>query len=358
MTNCCVNCFRDHILRDAVINLNVKGDCAFCGSSGVFVYDFAKNVDIQNRLLILIGRYELYDSSDKEASHTFAHELTDKWRLFELPVAATSELLHVMYRESPDGTFDGYAMEILLDGNVHLTESETGVDVEHNWYKFTKHLKYTNRFFISFIDLDALGTLISYTRTTCESGTVLTRARIAEDGKGFAPGKEMGAPPLGLAGNGRINPVGISELYMTLGNDDEADDTALHEIRAGMHDYVTFGKFVLDRTITIADLSRIADISPFDVDESDLNILASNLDILDGMSREISKPMRRGDDSLEYIPSQYIAEFIKSLGYDGVKYSSTLKSGGMNLCLFDPMICECRRTYTKRVNEVMYSTVS
>lgn len=147
MTNCCVNCFRDHILRDAVINLNVKGDCAFCGSSGVFVYDFAKNVDIQNRLLILIGRYELYDSSDKEASHTFAHELTDKWRLFELPVAATSELLHVMYRESPDGTFDGYAMEILLDGNVHLTESETGVDVEHNWYKFTKHLKYTNRFF-------------------------------------------------------------------------------------------------------------------------------------------------------------------------------------------------------------------
>ncbi len=358
MTNCCVNCFRDRILRDAVRNLNVKGDCDFCGSDGVFVYDFAKNVDIQNRLLSIIGLYEPYGSSDEGSFRTLAYELTGKWRLFELSEATTSELLQAMYQKSPSGTFDGYAVESLLVGNVRLTEAETGADVEHDWDKFTDHLKYTNRFFVSFIDLDALGKLISYTRTICKSGTLLTRARIARDYRGFDSGKEMGAPPVGLAGNGRINPVGISELYTTLGNDDEADDTALHEIRAGMHDYVTFGKFVLDRTITVADLSRIADISPFDIDESDLTMLASNLGILNGMSREISKPMRRGDDSLEYVPSQYIAEFIKSLGYDGVKYSSTLKSGGMNLCLFDSTAYECSRTYTKRVNEVMYSTVS
>ncbi|KAB7791319.1 RES family NAD+ phosphorylase [Bifidobacterium leontopitheci] len=262
-----------------------------------------------------------------------------------------------MYEETKGGIFDGYKMKKFLGGYVQLKRMRKDSE-EHDWEKFANHLKYHNRFFVSFIDLEALGELITYTRTICKQGTVLTRARIAKDAEGFAPGKDMGAPPQGLAGNGRINPAGISELYTTLGDDAEADDTALHEIRAGMHDYVTFGKFILNRTITIADLSRLEEISPFDIDEDDLPLLAANLEILNGMSREISKPMRRGDDSLEYVPSQYIAEFIKSLKYDGVKYASTLRNGGMNLCLFDPTAYECHKTYTKRVSEVTYSTVN
>ncbi|WP_190972810.1 RES family NAD+ phosphorylase [Bifidobacterium rousetti] len=344
-----------------VQGLGVQGDCDYCGSEGVATYAFGACADLQYSLLTIIGLYESCGTQTKADVYTLAHELSSRWRLFAIAEETAQELLDTMYAESPKGVFDGYAMDSLLQGMVRL--SDDGRVGEHDWDKFADHLKYHNRFFVSFIDIDELARLISYTRDTCGQGTVLTRARIAKDMKGYAAGAEMGAPPQGVAGNGRINPVGISELYTTLGNDDEADDTALHEIRAGMHDYVTFGKFSLKRDITIADLSKLSEISPFDIDSGDLPMFAANLDILRGMTREISKPMRRGDNPLEYIPSQYIAELIKSLGekqggpYDGVKYASTLRSGGMNLCLFDPGAYECDKTYTKRVSEVTYSIV-
>ena len=357
---CCADCFRDHVLHDRIESLNIKGDCEFCGATETFVYDFARMNDIQDALLTIMSLYEPADTVGDHAGHSMAYELTSRWRLFNLSEDLTAKLLDVMYRETASGVFDGYNLETLLRGDVRLKVDETVTIAEHDWEKFAEHLKYRNRFFVSFIDLDELAKLISCTRAICKSGTVLTRARIAENPKGYAPGPDMGAPPAGLAGNGRINPVGISELYTTVGSDDIADDTALHEIRAGMHDYVTFGKITLDKTITVADLSKISEISPFDIDAEDLLLFAANLEILDGMARDIAKPMRRGDNPLEYIPSQYIAEFIKSLDeeqggpYDGVMYNSTLRKGGVNLCLFAPEKYACDRTYTKQVNEITY----
>lgn len=35
------------------------------------------------------------------------------------------------------------------------------------------------------------------------------------------------------------------------------------------------------------------------------------------LSKEIAKPLRRSDSTLEYLPTQYISEFVKSQGYDG-----------------------------------------
>ncbi|MBW3079636.1 RES domain-containing protein [Bifidobacterium simiiventris] len=350
-------------MRDRIESLNIKGDCDFCGMADAFVYDFARNNSLQDSMLAIMGLYETADSSVGHMGHSMVYELTSRWHLLNLSEKTTAKLLDAMYRETSDDTFAGYDMESLLTGDVHLKTSEANAIPEHDWEKFANHLKYQNRFFVSFINTDELAKLISCTRTICKSGTVLTRARIASDAKGYAPGRDMGAPPAGLAGNGRINPVGISELYTTVGEDDLTDDTALHEIRAGMHDYVTFGKFTLNKTITVADLSKISEISPFDIDAEDLPLFAVNLEILDGMARDIARPMRRGDNPLEYIPSQYIAEFIKSLGeeqggpYDGVMYSSTLKKNGVNLCLFAPEEYTCDTTYTKRVSEITYDVV-
>ena len=39
------------------------------------------------------------------------------------------------------------------------------------------------------------------------------------------------------------------------------------------------------------------------------------------IQRAFSKPTNNSDD---YIPSQIIAEYLKSLGYDGVRYNSSL----------------------------------
>jgi hypothetical protein len=48
-----------------------------------------------------------------------------------------------------------------------------------------------------------------------------------------------------------------------------------------------------------------------------------------------SKPVRRSDDSLDYIPTQILSELFKSNGLDGVAYKSSYGEAGCNMALFD-----------------------
>ena len=51
-----------------------------------------------------------------------------------------------------------------------------------------------------------------------------------------------------------------------------------------------------------------------------------------------SKPYN-GDVS-KYLPTQYLAEEIKKMGFDGLRFNSSLHEGGKNVVLFDPEICK------------------
>ena len=42
------------------------------------------------------------------------------------------------------------------------------------------------------------------------------------------------------------------------------------------------------------------------------------------LSMLYSSPVSNTDDILDYIPTQYIAEYVKSKGYDGIAFSSSL----------------------------------
>ena len=42
------------------------------------------------------------------------------------------------------------------------------------------------------------------------------------------------------------------------------------------------------------------------------------------LSQLYSKPVTEDDDTLDYIPTQYIAEFVKRIGYDGIVFKSSL----------------------------------
>ena len=58
------------------------------------------------------------------------------------------------------------------------------------------------------------------------------------------------------------------------------------------------------------------------------------------MSDDMSKPMSRWDSELDYLPTQYISDFAKACGYDGVQYSSTFDKESYNVALFDPDVCK------------------
>ena len=47
-------------------------------------------------------------------------------------------------------------------------------------------------------------------------------------------------------------------------------------------------------------------------------------------------PTRPNENPLEYVPTQYLCEFVKSLGVGGIRYRSSLRPEGWNIVLFDP----------------------
>ena len=65
-----------------------------------------------------------------------------------------------------------------------------------------------------------------------------------------------------------------------------------------------------------------------------------------------SKPTNNSDD---YLPTQVIAEYIRSLGYDGIRFNSSLHYGGVNLTIFNYENCEAVSSQDFRVEEMKIS---
>ena len=60
-----------------------------------------------------------------------------------------------------------------------------------------------------------------------------------------------------------------------------------------------------------------------------------DLEFLERLGNELTRPVSRQASAFDYTPSQYLCEFIKKCGYDGVIYRSSV-SDGINLALFYP----------------------
>lgn len=58
--------------------------------------------------------------------------------------------------------------------------------------------------------------------------------------------------------------------------------------------------------------------------------------MLNILNRELALPVSPEDSEVEYVPTQYLAEAILDLGYDGIRYRSAVRTGGANFVFFDP----------------------
>ena len=133
----------------------------------------------------------------------------------------------------------------------------------------------------------------------------------------------------------------------------------MYEIRAGVYDFVSVGRFELLRDIEVINLANIDRISPFiGINYGfDFTQYAMNIEHLRMVAQEIAKPLRN-DNVLDYLPTQYISDFIRSKGYDGIEYRSTMSKKGTNLAVFDPSIFECTGTSIYDVQSISYSYIS
>ncbi len=354
---CCANCFKDAEIMGIIQGNNTIGNCDFCSHKNVFTYEIGTDTtlsDLFNELLdIYTTTANLPDTFPKDSTDLIKNILYYKWNIFNIKPDCIYRLItsicHEKYREQPE----------LFDAPVGLWQSQdqdylkdNGIIKNFSWADFVEAIKRKNRFHTDYLNKDILNIFIHCVRKTYKTGTIFYRARICPTPSGFL-NSEMGPPPPHLATAGRANPEGICILYLA-----DSVKTTLHEIRAGVYDYVTIGSFELLQDIEIINLAEIDKISPFIASKSygiEFTRHAVNIEHLKMISQEIAKPLRRHDSLLDYLPTQYVCDYIKSKGFNGIEYLSTMCTDGVNLAAFEHSIFRCTGTTVYDVTTLTYS---
>lgn len=341
---CCVNCFRDKEIKAAIEIIGRKGDCPICGERNTWIYN--SDLDKENSTFEdMIGDIiEIY-APESELPHTYpnsAKELISKhlcndWNIFSgtsdnvfeivKGIVDNSLFLNEKILVEPVGISQLYDEEYLIRNSIMR---------EHTWEEFKKSLRNVNRFHNDYINLELLREILKVASISLPEGERFYRARVSnEKGKEGFQRKEMWAPPDDIASSGRANSKGQSCLYLS-----NRKRTTVKEIRAHAFDYVTIATFKLIREINVLDLCSITHSSPFYTETDKVSFLI-NEKILRAIERDLAKPMSRWDSELDYLPTQYISDFAKFCGYDGVRYYSTFDRDAYNIAIFDSSACSC-----------------
>jgi hypothetical protein len=243
--------------------------------------------------------------------------------------------------------------EILDDGEVvrrdFLPLNYVDTDRLIEWEKLRDELMYHNRFFPETdIDLVRLQDLLSpLTLDPDEVPSFWYRARIQTGDSPFDV-SEMGAPPRRTASFGRANPAGIPYLYLG-----STQDTAVSEIRPHTGEMICVAEFTTPNDLKLVDLRNPRKmVSPFILpDGKNIVRMRSDLPFLERLGEELTRPVVPQAAAIDYTPSQYLCEFIKKCGYNGVVYRSSV-SDGINLALFDPLVAQPGSVSQRRVARV------
>lgn len=323
---CCANCFGDPGLTRNIIPKVIgdgtgrprRGDCGYCGTQGTITIDPSA---LSQWFEMLV---DCYDTDDEGRS--LAALLAEDWRLFDNPSmdeAHAKELL----------------AEILNVGEI-VRRSFAPIDLLVNetpqrWDDLRDEMMHRNRWFLDEpIDLERLAEmlelLVAPVDTLKEITDVWHRARLLSDDKPLPLG-EMGAPPAHLAGDGRANPAGIPYLYLG-----STATTAVSEVRPHTGERACIATFQVPSILAVDLRDPRKSASPFILENAEqIMSLRSGLPLLERLGEELTKPVQPRSAAFEYIPSQYLCEFIKKRGYQGVIYRSSV-SDGVNLALFSP----------------------
>lgn len=333
MRFCCGNCIGDrYIKREIIPSISEdEGTCTFCNSQNV---QLVEPVALRERFELLLSIY----SPDPEG-RLLVEWLREDWAIFDLPqmeIAHAKELL----------------AEILDDGDIVRKPFSPSTNCHTNsledWAGLREELKHRNRFFPEMgLDLDRLRELFPHLIfDELRPDEPFYRARIQS--AGIYSEIEMGAPPQILATHGRANPAGIPYLYLA-----STDLTAISEIRPHTGEKISVGKFLIPNGLKFVDLRQPRKtVSPFILDdENDVATLRGDVMFLERLGEELTRPVLPKAAAIDYIPSQFLCEFAKKCGFDGVVYRSSV-SDGMNIALFNPTISQCLEVAEYNVSKV------
>jgi hypothetical protein len=312
---CCGKCFGTEFLINHIkVHATDFGNCSFCANHQTSLIVPTALADMFTPVL------DLYELTSEGTS--LIDLIREDWGLFADQNDFNSKNVLKRVIEETDFDFDNYKSKVVV------TEDVSGL-----WDTFKRELKHVNRYFPqSFPEHNGLARLLSYASIIIDKSKspVLYRARINNRINPFSA-SDMGAPPANLASAGRANPFGISYLYVG-----SSINTSISELRPHKNETLNIAELQLTSDLKLIDLREPKrTISPFRHNEDELKIIHSEIGLLIKLGSELTKPVSRDTAHLEYLSSQYLCEFIKYEGYDGVIYKSSLGDGD-NYAIFDP----------------------
>ncbi|MFC1837195.1 HEPN-associated N-terminal domain-containing protein, partial [Thermodesulfobacteriota bacterium] len=362
MNNCCTNCFSEIEINQFIETEEIKGECDYCNSSDVYICD----VDSVGQFII-----EGIERHYEDAANHVGYCSADGG--YQLPTYTISEI--ILYQE---GIFDIFGEglvdpESLLrdlvtdDGTPYVRIDPYGPpsgepDEIRYWENFCTTVKTKKRFtaFLSSDDEDKFdyglpnnflfhlaNNYIPNLIHVVPSGTKIYRARINNENKDLSH-KDLTSPAPENSRNGRMSPIGISFFYGGM-----SPKVCIHEVRPDIAEHIEIAEFEVVKELLILNLA-IEFEAPKSIFNIDYNFSYEEhfKPVLEHFSRDISKPIRKSDNEIEYIPTQVFTEFIKTINFkdhyywpdnngkerdvfvDGIQFHSSIMNGGLNIVLF------------------------
>ncbi len=335
----CHRCFKDKVIIDLIRREGRAGLCDWCGARSLYVIPLHELGDMFRDVV------KIYQPGDINGDH-ISYLLQEDWNIFSDKIEQASDnLMHdltvailkaglrpkeYLSGDYPDHGDFFYRKEDWLVEHWHEM-AEAHVVSEKAPAKKIFHTAFN----LSAISIDELPNQLEVAfedlATTYDVGRILHRARIHRDRfrEECFNLAEMGAPPPDRATAGRANRKNEPVLYLA-----SNADTAIAEVRAWKGMAVAIGRFEMKKLLSVVSfLNYKVPESPFNEENLEWKVQLAAL--FDRLAEELSRPALREEDENVYFSTQYLCDWVKKAGHDGIEYPSAMGEG-FNVVLFDP----------------------
>jgi len=328
----CVHCFNDLELRQFIkVNSSGNGTCDYC-SNGIDS-ELLEVGELLDFFAEFINIFKL-DSTGKP----LVELIQSDWNLFSGEIECNDILSDILL-----------TLNLTLKPIDKVSYIDEIIECISYWEELKDKIKWEKRFLTNINIIEGLNWKLILKKTFVWSKfEPLFRGRLhyRENQKEFGL-EDMGCPNKISVPAGRANPQGIPYLYLS-----KNIDTVFYEVRATYLDDVSIGTFKVKdgKEIILVDFNE--DASVFSKVDAIVEYAKSML-LKRSISMDLSKPIRRYDSEIEYIPTQFICEYIRYISdASGIIFNSSLHNGGKNIVLFDQEKIECVKVELHRVTRV------
>lgn len=323
MAVCCSNCFHENIIKEYIFEYGtIYSECSFCKRDNIPAIE-------PKELFQFIERFSSSLKED-ENGQALPHVLKHEFRFFNKSIDNYEFLFDLIIKEN----------DYLIGKKYAVSDSSESIE---NWKCFKNELILNNRFFpqtpiykeifcdpaLDLPDNDSgiFYTLIETLKVSMSSGKKLYRARISED---LLKLDQMGKPPSANVTAGRANPVGIPYLYLA-----EDIDTCVAEVRPSNGAKTCVALFELSQDVKLIDITEPRMIASFLLVEGNFEKALEYIALLEAFASELSSPVLPERSHIDYIPTQFICEFFKTIcKFDGIIFKSSF-TAKKNVVLFN-----------------------